>query len=400
MNRRGFLELAIALALVTNRAPGAEWKTREQRGSDALTLFLCGDVMTGRGIDQILPHPGDPRLHEPWVTHAAEYVRLAEQANGPIPRPVDFSYVWGDALAELETAAPDARIVNLETAVTRSDDPWRGKGIHYRMSPANIACLAAARVDCCALANNHVLDWGHAGLEETLGTLSRAGIRTAGAGRDLAQAQTPAILDVPGKGRVLVFAFGLGDSGIPPEWGATPQRPGVALLEDLSERTVRRVARLVARAKRPRDVVVASVHWGGNWGYGVPAHHRRFAHALVEEAGVDLVHGHSSHHPRGIEVWQDRLILYGCGDFLNDYEGIGGYEEYRGDLTLMYLPTLEVHSGRLLDLDIRPMQLRRLRLNRARPEDARWLGEVLARESARLDTRIERDAAGRLRWAG
>jgi len=334
------------------------------------------------------------------VTHAGEYVRLAEQANGPLPRPVDFPYVWGDALAELETAAPDARIVNLETAVTRSDDPWPGKGIHYRMSPANLACLAAARVDCCALANNHVLDWGHAGLEETLETLNRAGIRTTGAGRDLAQAQALAILDVPGKGRVLVFAFGVGDSGIPPEWGATPRRSGVALLEDLSERTVRRVALLVAGAKQPRDVVVASVHWGGNWGYGVPAHHRRFAHALVEEAGVDLVHGHSSHHPRGIEVWQDRLILYGCGDFLNDYEGIGGYEEYRGDLTLMYLPTLEVHSGRLLDLDIRPMQLRRLRLNRARPEDARWLGEVLARESARLDTRIERDAAGRLRWAG
>ena len=149
------------------------------------------------------------------MTHAGEYVRLAEQANGPLPRPVDFPYVWGDALAELETAAPDARIVNLETAVTRSDDPWPGKGIHYRMSPANLACLAAARVDCCALANNHVLDWGHAGLEETLETLNRAGIRTTGAGRDLAQAQALAILDVPGKGRVLVFSFGVGDSGIP-----------------------------------------------------------------------------------------------------------------------------------------------------------------------------------------
>jgi poly-gamma-glutamate synthesis protein (capsule biosynthesis protein) len=268
------------------------------------------------------------------------------------------------------------------------------------MNPANVACLEAARLDCCALANNHVLDWGHAGLEETLGTLAGAGIRTTGAGRDLGQAQAPAILEIPGKGRVLVFAFGVEDSGIPPGWAATPQRPGVALLEDLSERTVRRVAMGVSRAKQARDVVVASVHWGENWGYGVPAQHRRFAHALVEAAGVDLVHGHSSHHPKGIEVWQGKLILYGCGDFLNDYEGIEGYEAYRSDLSLIYLPTLEVHSGRLLDLDLRPMQSRRLRLNRARAEDARWLGEVLARESGRLDTRIERDAAGRLHWAG
>lgn len=114
--------------------------------------------MTGRGIDQILPHPVDPRLYEPWVTDAREYVGLAERANGPVPRPVDFAYVWGDALAELDAAAPDLRIVNLETAVTRNDEPWLGKGINYRMHPENVACLAAARLDCCTLANNHVLD--------------------------------------------------------------------------------------------------------------------------------------------------------------------------------------------------------------------------------------------------
>jgi poly-gamma-glutamate synthesis protein (capsule biosynthesis protein) len=400
MKRRGFLELALALTLVTDRTPRAESSPRDHRPGDALTLFLCGDVMTGRGIDQILPHPGEPRLYEPWVIHAGEYVRLAEEANGPVARPVDFAYVWGDALGELERAAPDARIVNLETAVTRSNDPWPGKGIHYRMSPANVACLAAARVDCCTLANNHVLDWGHAGLAETLDTLATAGIRTAGAGRDLEEAEAPAALAVAGKGRVLVFSFGVSDSGIPRAWRATAHGPGVALLEDLSERTVRRVATLVTQARRPGDVVVASVHWGGNWGYSVASAHRRFAHALVAEAGVDVVHGHSSHHPKGIEVWQGKLILYGCGDFLNDYEGIAGYEAFRGDLTCLYLPTLEAGSGRLLALELCPMQVRRLRLNRARPEDARWLGEVLARESARLDTGIARDAGGRLRWSG
>jgi poly-gamma-glutamate capsule biosynthesis protein CapA/YwtB (metallophosphatase superfamily) len=367
---------------------------------DALTLFLCGDVMTGRGIDQILPHPVDPRLYEPWVTDAREYVGLAEWANGPVPRPVDFAYVWGDALAELDAAAPDLRIVNLETAVTRNDEPWLGKGINYRMHPENVACLAAARLDCCTLANNHVLDWGRAGLEETLDTLARAGIQTAGAGRDLFQAQAPAILDVPGKGRVLVFAFGVGDSGVPAAWAATNGRAGVALLEDLSADTVRQITDLIARYRRQRDLVVVSIHWGGNWGYAVPAAHRRFAHLLLDEAGVDVVHGHSSHHPKGLEVWQGKLVLYGCGDFLNDYEGIGGYEQFRGDLTTMVLATVATASGRLVRLELLPLQLRRLRLNRALPEDGRWLARTLATESARLSTQIDADDVGRMRWAG
>jgi poly-gamma-glutamate synthesis protein (capsule biosynthesis protein) len=325
MNGRRLLETALMLATTPNAA--AEQKGGGRPDGAALTLFLCGDVMTGRGIDQILPHPGEPRLYEPWVTHAGTYVRLAEAANGPIARPVDPASIWGDALEILEAAAPDARIVNLETAVTRGGTAWAGKDIHYRMHPDNSACLTAAGLDCAALANNHVLDWGLAGLDETLETLHRAGIHTAGAGRDRDAAQEPAVLDVPGRGRLLVFSFGLGDSGIPADWYATAQRPGVAGLEDLSAQTMQQVAGLISRAKRPRDLVLVSIHWGGNWGYRVPPQHRRFAHALVEEAGVDLVHGHSSHHPKGIEVWKGKLILYGCGDFLNDYEGIEGYEE-------------------------------------------------------------------------
>jgi poly-gamma-glutamate synthesis protein (capsule biosynthesis protein) len=57
--------------------------------------------MLGRGIDQILPHPCDPQLYESFLESAADYVRLAEDTNGPIPRNVDFSYIWGAALQEL-----------------------------------------------------------------------------------------------------------------------------------------------------------------------------------------------------------------------------------------------------------------------------------------------------------
>ena len=105
---------------------------------------------------------------------ARGYVKIAERVNGPIPRSVAHAYIWGDALEELERTAPDLRIINLETSVTKSDDYWKGKQIHYRMHPENIDCITEAKIDVCSLANNHVLDWGYAGLEETLETLKKA----------------------------------------------------------------------------------------------------------------------------------------------------------------------------------------------------------------------------------
>ena len=362
-----------------------------------LELFLCGDVMTGRGIDQVLPHPGDPALHEPYVRSALGYVRLAEQAHGRIGRPVEPSYVWGDALPAMARA--DLRIVNLETAVTTSDGHWPGKGIHYRMHPQNVACLTAAGIDCCVLANNHLLDWGRQGLAETLATLGRAGIATAGAGGDRKGAEAPAMLAARHGRRVLVFALGSPSSGIPIDWAASAERSGVSLLPDLSQGTARRIGERISAVRRPGDLVVASIHWGPNWGYEIPEARRRFARLLIDQADVDAVHGHSSHHPIGIEVHGGRPILYGCGDFLNDYEGIGGHERYRGDLGLGYFAAF-APDGELMRLAMLPFQIRRFRLRRPSRPDCRWLARTLDRECRRLGTRVDEAAGGalELRW--
>src|SRR5207244_1874501 len=189
-------------------------------GDRLLTLFLCGDVMTGRGIDQVLPHPGDPELREMSVADARAYVQLAERANGRIPRPADFSWPWGDALRILDDLAPDVRVINLEPSITRSSAFKPRKAVHYRMSPVT--------------------------------------------------------------------------------------RPGVGFLPDLSDATASEVIGRVRAAKRPGDVVVVSVHWGSNWGYHVDSDQVRFAHRLIG-GGVDLVHGHSSHHPRPVEVFRGKL---------------------------------------------------------------------------------------------
>ena len=355
--------------------------------ADLVALLLCGDVMTGRGIDQILPRPSDPRLCESYAASAADYVGLAERAHGPIPRPVAPAYVWGAALEALARARPDLGTVNLETAVTTSDD-CVAKGVNYRMHPANVACLAAAGIDCCVLANNHVLDWGRAGLVETLATLEGAGIRTAGAGCDRAAAAAPAVLEAAGKGRVLVFAYGTAGSGIPPDWAAEADRPGINYLAEPSMDAAHRIAEAVSAVRRPGDVVVVSVHWGGNWGYQVPEAQRRFAHRLIDAGAADVIHGHSSHHAKAIEVYRDRLILYGCGDVLNDYEGIGGYQEYRGDLALMYLARIVAGTGELAGLTLMPFRMRKFSLERPPAEDIAWLASVLGRECRRFGTRI------------
>lgn len=379
----------------SSREPGRGIKTATSRNrTRGVRLFLCGDIMTGRGLDQVLAHPVDPELRERHVGSALTYVALAERTNGPITRPVRDDDIWGDALDEWRQMGPDARLANLETAITLSND-FAPKGINYRMAPENAPCLLAAGLDACSLANNHALDFGRSGLVETLDVLQRLGLPAAGAGRNLAEANAPVVIPLPGRSaRVIFAAAAFADSGVPPDWRAEPDTPGLSLLEP-SDAAARQLAARIAEVRRPRDIGVASIHWGSNWGYEVADAHRRFAHALIDSGEVSVVHGHSSHHPRPVEVYRDRLILYGCGDFLNDYEGIGGYETFRGDLVAMYFADLD-SRGDLLGLELTPLAIRRFRLNRATAADAQWLGETLGRESARFGVSFRLVKSGRL----
>ena len=317
----------------TGIAPDNGVDANEIPSTRPVTLFLCGDVMTGRGVDQILPCPSDPLLHEPYVQSALEYVAMAEQTNGPISKPVSFSYIWGDAPEELDRVRPAARIINLETSITMSDHHER-KGINYRMHPANTPCLTAAKI---------------------------------------------------------VFAAGTIDSGIEPDWAATDSAPGIALLHDLSDETAALIGDRVAGMKGPGDIAVLSIHWGENWGYEIPRGHRVFTRKLIDLARIDVVHGHSSHHPKGIEIYKNKPIIYGCGDFLNDYEGIAGYEEFRSHLVLGYFATIDSSAGNLLRLAMAPFQIKNFRLQQASTEDAAWLRSVMTREGRPLGSQIDLD---------
>lgn len=187
---------------------------------------------------------------------------------------------------------------------------------------------------------------------------------------------------------MLVFAYASPTGGTPPNWAATPTSPGVNLLSELTEDSASAVCRDIVRTRRRDDVVVVSLHWGPNWGYEIPDSQRHFAHKLVDEADVSIVHGHSSHHAKAIEVYRDRLILYGCGDFLNDYEGIGGYEAYRDDVAVMYLADIDVASRDLDQLELVPLKIRQFRLIHPSETDVDWIRETLDRESRQFGARV------------
>ncbi len=375
-----------------------------------IRLLLGGDLMLGRGVDQVLPFSCDQLLFEGWrgIESARTFVELAERRNGPLPAERGAAFVWGDLLAEFTDPAVDLRLVNLETALTTSAVPWPGKKIHYRCHPGNVATLQAAGLECCALANNHVLDWGYEGLRETISTLQAAGIACPGAGRFRQEADRPAWVALPGKGRVAIFSFAAAASGVPAAWAARPDRPGVSLVV-LTEPFLEYISALVARVRREAALVVVSIHWGGNWGYVIPPRMRWFARQLVE-CGVDLVHGHSSHHVHGIEVYRDRLILYGAGDLLNDYEGLflhpgpgrqrrlALHRNFRPDLGLLYRVRFGA-AGQVREVAMVPTHIRGLRLTRADEREARWLGGIVGWLGRQLGCGcVVEDKLLRLQW--
>ncbi|WP_413248278.1 CapA family protein [Sinomonas flava] len=246
-----------------------------------MEIALVGDVMLGRLVNDRLRH-------------------------------VPPRYVWGDTLPVLARA--DLRFANLECVLADSGVPWPGKVFHFRSDADNVACLEAARIDVVSLANNHTLDFGAGALLQTLALLDGAGIAHAGAGRNAEEAGAPAACRM-GTMRVGLVAF----TDNEPDWAAGPHSAGTAYVPaDPSDTRARALLQLLRSVRDDADLLIASAHWGGNWGREVPGGHRAMAHALIA-AGADLVFGHSAHVFRGIEVFAGRPIVYSAGDFIDDY---------------------------------------------------------------------------------
>lgn len=367
------------------------------------TLLLCGDVMTGQGISPLVPPAGSPLLRS--MRSALDYVHDAGAAPGAgradasapdqLPRPVCFEYPWGDALPLLRKEAPDLRLANLEACITARGTPASPQ-IHARLPPRQLPVLAALGVQGVVLAGPHALDWGPHGLHDTLHCLRQAGIRGVGAGHDSAEAAREAQWPLPGQGRLRLLAYGHASCGVAATAAAARRRPGINWLRGLDADAVAAIAARVAAQRREGDIVVVSLHWGPHWGYEVTPEQRGFAQALVDVAGVDLVWGQASRHPRPIEVHHGRLILYGVGTFLKDAAGAAGHEQLRPELAALYLPRLAA-DGRLLELRLWPLRVHLFRLKRASASEGQWLARALGTACRYLGTALAPRGDGSLR---
>lgn len=373
-----------------------------------------GDNMLGRAVQLTLPaqSPGDAEVTDSmpaqWYlaqalrgTNALELASIREaNANG--------SYLWGDLLSRkansqaalTDTSGSDTvRLLNLETAVTRtiSNPDVPTAKICYHLHCDNLApVLSAVQAPherlLVVLANNHAMDFGRQAFEEetvpVLEALSSQ-FQFAGVGRNLDDVQRS--VDTPLWGaKVLLRTVALTThcSGTMPDWQATPTRPGLLVAPAITSSFSADVAfNMIRRAFESRqsnsscelkEVRLVSIHWGPNWAYRsvVDGLHQGFrsylAHRLIDELGVDIIYGHSSHHIRGIEVYRSKLVFYGAGDFVNDYEGFAnpGDEAY-----CMFGALFQVDlddDANLFQIRAVPTFMDRLRLKRLRRTSAVW----------------------------
>ncbi|TFE71063.1 CapA family protein [Methylacidiphilum caldifontis] len=312
-----------------------------------MRIILVGDVMLGRLLNEVLEKEA-------------------------------FSYPWGDLLPLLRCS--DWKGCNLECVFTDLPEPQGlpPKTFRFRSQLKNIEVLKEAGIRMVSLANNHVLDYGTEALAEMLDSLDAAGILHSGAGMNLAECSRPAIDDVHGF-RIGFLAF----TDNEPSWEATERAGGIHYVPVvLDDPRAQRLFKLVKKTKSKVDFLIVSAHWGSNWGFEVPLEHIDFAHRLID-SGADLVFGHSPHVFRAVEVFHGGMILYSCGDFIDDY-AVDPY--FRNDWSFVFL--IRIERKKVLSLWLYPVRIDNFRAQRAKGREAKQIIERMISLCSVLGTEV------------
>ena len=208
----------------------------------------------------------------------------------------------------------DLAMVNLETAITESGEPVPGKNFHFRSPAASFTALKAAGVDVVNMANNHALDYGPVGMQDTFDAIASSKFPVVGIGHDAAEAYRPYRSVVKGQRIAILSALDWLEPALIPGWSATETQPGVAFSIDRT--------RLVAaiRAVRPEvDTLVVFLHWGTEETQCASPEQEDLAQTLIG-AGADIVVGSHAHRVFGAGHVGTSLVAYGLGNFAYNRE--------------------------------------------------------------------------------
>lgn len=218
----------------------------------------------------------------------------------------------------------DVVVGNLESPISTRGEAVKNKKFTLRAGPLAAEALKEAGVRVVSLANNHAMDFGPLALQDTLATLSENGILFSGAGMNLDDARSPALLRAGGR----TLAFLSYSLTFPLEFFAAPARPGTAPgYSDYVKEDIRK-----ARARA--DIVVVSFHWGAEVMFAAKDYQVALGRKAVDW-GADLVLGHHPHVLQELEVYKGRLIAYSLGNF------VFGSESSRTNTSIILLCTFK-----------------------------------------------------------
>jgi poly-gamma-glutamate synthesis protein (capsule biosynthesis protein) len=283
-------------------------------------------------------------------------------------------YIWGDMLNNL--LATDLNIANLETTLTTHDKAVP-KVFNFKSDPKNVTALTAANITLVSLANNHSLDFGVEGLQETIKTLDSANIMHVGAGKNLDAAMKGAIIE---KNGIKIGVLGFTDNE--PTWAAGPNKPGINYVH---VGNIAPIKQAIALIRNDVDLLILSIHWGPNMRQRPTQEFIDFAHQMID-AGIDIIHGHSAHIFQGIEIYKNKLIMYDTGDFIDDY-AIDPL--LRNDQSFLFL--VDVTKGGIKKLTLIPVLIDTMQVNRATGTVAEEIMRKMQELSAEFGSQLQRE---------
>ena len=199
---------------------------------------------------------------------------------------VEPNYIWGDTLDTLHQA--DFRLMNLECVMSDVGHKWdeTPKVFHFRSDLKNIQCLKNAKIDMLSCANNHVLDYSYEAMVEMLQTFDRIKYPYVGIGMNFSQAAAMKIANI---NNLKIGVISCTDNE--PGWEATDEKMGARYIKiDPNDQRYQMLLQQIRQQRQLVDILILSIHWGGNWGVEPPAQHRQLGRDLID-AGADIVLG-------------------------------------------------------------------------------------------------------------